>query len=54
MLNDKEREFILDIAEGFIGSYTNLKGKVVLDGEDNPEEIMREINICKGLILKLQ
>lgn len=54
LLSDSEKKFIVDIAQGFIGSYTNLKGKIVLDDENNPEQILEEIDICKGLINKLQ
>lgn len=54
MLSNKEKEFIVEMAQGFIGSYTNLKGNIVLDGEDDPEQIRKEIDICHGLINKFK
>lgn len=54
MFNKKEKIFIKNMAEDFIASYS-VKGRIIVKqlGED-AEDILNEINICQGLIKKIE
>ncbi len=53
ILNKNEREFISTIAADFIASYTTAKGEIYIEGEDDPEELLKEIKVCMSLIKKI-